>query len=59
MFRRFVGAQSAYEAIGNILKNTGGYVEIHRIISTQDEIQRYWWVVPASQIDIHADQKSI
>ena len=32
----------------------GGMVEdYYQVISRQDEIKRYWWVVAGSQIDVH------
>lgn len=32
----------------------GGMVEdYYRVLSREDEIQRYWWIAAASQIDIH------
>ena len=32
----------------------GGMVEdYYHILSREDEIQRYWWIAAASQIDIH------
>lgn len=32
----------------------GGMVEhYYRVLSWEDDIQRYWWIAAASQIDIH------
>ena len=32
----------------------GGMVEhYYRVLSREDEIQRYWWIAAANQIDIH------